>query len=154
MKPLAAGLVAVLCLSPAFADDDAKGDLAKLQGKWKAMIGPDMKVPLVLELKGNAASLTLIPTQGPAMRLSGEIKIDDKAKPKAWDFVNVKDSDGGDTGLDDLAIYEIDGDTLKVCSGGLGGPRPTEIKAADNGPPYLVSYTRVKDADKDKDKNK
>ena len=46
-------------------------------------------------------------------------------------------------------VYELDGDTLKVCSGG-GKARPTELKAVGKGG-MLNTFKRVKDEPK-KDK--
>jgi hypothetical protein len=43
-----------------------------------------------------------------------------------------------------LAIYEIDGDTLKICSGAPGGTRPTRFVGSSNPLdfPQLATYTR------------
>jgi uncharacterized protein (TIGR03067 family) len=147
---LAACLVIVSCAvsSPA-ADDAPSGDLAKLQGKWKGTVGPNQDIPLVMELKGKAVTLALTIPQGQDLELKGQVKLDDKAKPKTWDWIKFTRPDGEDA-PDNLALYELDGDTLKICSGGPGNARPTEFKAGDGGPPQIVTLTRVKDGSKEK----
>jgi uncharacterized protein (TIGR03067 family) len=77
------------------------------------------------------------------------VKIDEKAKPKTWDWTKFSGPDGQEV-PDNPAIYDIDGDSLKICSGGPGNARPTEFKAGEEGPPNLVTLTRLKDDEKGK----
>jgi len=127
------------------ADEAPKGDLGKMQGKWTGMIGPENNVPLVLVLKGNSVTINVTrPDTGQAIEFKGEIRIDEKTKPKQWDWAKFTAPNGEEV-PDNLAVYELDGDTLKVCSGGPGNPRPSELKAGDGGPPNLVTLTRAKD---------
>jgi uncharacterized protein (TIGR03067 family) len=145
----AASLIIVWCLSPTLADDPTKGDLAKVQGKWKGMVGREKNIPLVIEVKGNAATLTATRPEGDDFVLNGEVKLDDQAKPKKWDWMKFT-GPGGQEAPDNLGIYELEGDTLKICNGGPGNERPTEFKAGENGPPNLLTLTRVKEESKDK----
>ncbi|HEV3167459.1 MAG TPA: TIGR03067 domain-containing protein [Isosphaeraceae bacterium] len=157
MRLLAAAcLVIAVSASPArAADDDApKGDLAKVQGKWKGKltVGADQTViQLVMEIKNKNVTINVTPPDGEAIEIKGEIKLDEKAKPKAWDWTKFT-GPGGDAPGDNLAIYELDGDSLKICSGGPNNPRPTEMKAGDDGPPNLVTFTRSKEKDDAKSK--
>jgi hypothetical protein len=47
-------------------------------------------------------------------------------------------------GTADLAIYEIDADTLKVCWAELDAKRPTEFAAKNDGNEVLLVYKRQK----------
>ena len=89
-------------------------------------------------------SATFTTPEGEKRTIKGELKIDDKARPKTIDWVKFKAPDGEDL-PDNLAIYELDGDTFKVCNGGPNNPRPTELKAGDEGPPNLMIFKRQKD---------
>jgi uncharacterized protein (TIGR03067 family) len=71
-----------------------------------------------------------------------EYKLDPAAKVKAIDFVEK----GGRTAL---GIYELDGDTLKLClAEGKDPKRPTEMKPDGRMP--VVTLKRVKEEKKDK----
>jgi uncharacterized protein (TIGR03067 family) len=141
----ACGLLLVVA-PPARSDDEAlKGDLGKMQGKWTGMVGPEKNVPLVVVLKGNGVTINITaPDSGQVIEFKGEIRIDEKTKPKQWDWTKFTAPSGQEV-PDNLAVYELDGDTLKVCSGGPGNPRPSELKAGEGGPPNLVTLTRAKD---------
>jgi uncharacterized protein (TIGR03067 family) len=136
-------LVLATALGAAPADDAPQGDLAKLQGKWTTMAGPEKNIPLTLEIKGTAVTVNVTTPDGDAHTLKGEIKVDEKAKPKALDWVKLKTADG-DERPDNPAIYELDGDTFKVCNGGHDNPRPTEFKEGEGGF-SLLTFKRVKD---------
>jgi uncharacterized protein (TIGR03067 family) len=144
---LAAALVLPTALRA--ADDPApEGDLAKLQGKWKANVGPDKDIPIVVAIQGNSVTLTFTNRDGEKVEIKGEVKLDEKASPKACDWIHFKRPDGTDADPN-LGIYKIEGDTFTVCNGGPNNPRPTEFKDGDNGPPNLLVLERVKDqADK------
>jgi uncharacterized protein (TIGR03067 family) len=152
--PFAAACCFLLVVAPAARpDDDApKGDLGKLQGKWTGMSGPEKNVAIVLVLKGkNVTIKTTLPDGGQPVEHKGEIQIDEKTTPKQWDWTKFTRPDGTEE-PDRLAIYELDGDTLKLCVGGPGNARPSEFQQGENGPPNLVTLTRVKD-DIKKDSN-
>lgn len=138
-------LVAIAATPALRADDPApEGDLARLQGKWKATVGENKDIPVLLEIKGNAAVATFTNQRGETIELKGEVKLDETASPKALDWVNFKNLDG-EPAQPNLAIYKLEGDTFTVCNGGPGNPRPTEFKDGDNGPPNVLLFARVKD---------
>ena len=72
----------------------------------------------------------------------GMLKLDPTAKPKAVDIMYTSGPVKGET---DKAIYEIDGDTLKVCySLEPDAERPTEFASKPDGKVFVLSYKRVK----------
>jgi uncharacterized protein (TIGR03067 family) len=67
-------------------------------------------------------------------------KLDPSKSPKTLD---AKVTDGPNKGAVILGIYEISGDTLKVCFDPEGKKRPTEFKS-ESGSQTLVVHKRVK----------
>lgn len=135
---------------PVIADDAPKGDLARLQGKWSAKVGPDKDVPLTLEIKDKTANI-VIKLGDQDRSLKGEFTLDETKTPKHWDWTKFKNAEGQDV-ADNLSIYKIEGDTLTLCSGGPGNDRPTAFEAGDNGPPILIVFTKAKDEPKPEEK--
>ena len=126
------------------ADDSAlKGDLAKLQGKWTAKGGPDMDIPIIITIKGNAVSCKVTLKDGTEVASNGEIKLDESAKPhKTIDWRKFTRPDGQEA-PENLGIYSFEGDDFKICNGGPGNERPTEFKAGEgNGPPRVIILKR------------
>lgn len=147
MRRLLAGwIVLAIAAGASLAADDAalSGDLAKVQGKWKAMVGPNSDIPLLIELKGKNVTISVRPPDGEERSFKGEVKLDEKASPKTWDWVKFTRPDG-EAAPDRLGIYELAGDTLKICSSNPDEPRPTELKADEAAPFRLVTFTRQKD---------
>ena len=108
----------------ALADDDAKKDaikqdMKKLEGSWK-MVSMEMNgkkatdeeikgaADLRLVFKGNTGSIR----NKDNVLSEGTITIDPTKKPKTLDLKVTK---GRNSGKTSLAIYELDGDTLKAC---------------------------------------
>ena len=50
-----------------------------------------------------------------------------------------------DIGVGMVGIYELDGDTLKICWRERSGGRPTEFAAADDPETCLGTFERVKE---------
>jgi uncharacterized protein (TIGR03067 family) len=71
----------------------------------------------------------------------GTTKLDPSAKPKALDITGTE---GPNKGKTILAIYERNGDTLRVCYDLSGKGRPTEFKTREGTQLFLVTYTREK----------
>lgn len=121
--------------------EEIKGDLAKLQGEWGALAGPEKNVPVTVKIQGKTVSLAFA-INGEDREMKGELKLDDTAKPhKTIDWVKFIRPDGEEAPAN-LGIYTLDGDKWTVCSGGPGKERPTEIKAGEGGPPTLIVFTK------------
>ena len=121
--------------------DEIKGDLAKLQGEWGALVGPEKNVPVTVKIAGKTVSLAFA-INGEDREMKGELKLDDAARPhKTIDWVKFVRPDGEEAPAN-LGIYTLDGDKWTVCSGGPGNERPSEMKAGEGGPPNLIVFTK------------
>jgi uncharacterized protein (TIGR03067 family) len=121
----------------------ADGDADKLKGKWSAKVGPNQDVPITIEFKDKSLEIAIETGDGQNLTIHGEYKLDEKAKPKTIDFLNFK-SDDGNAHEDNKGIYELTGDTLKICTGGPGNTRPTEFFPAEEGGRGTITLSRVK----------
>ena len=72
---------------------------------------------------------------------NGTITIDPAAKPKAMIVTGVTGPNAGKTFP---AIYEFNGDTLRICYDLSGAKRPTEFSTTPGTKLYLVDYERAK----------
>jgi uncharacterized protein (TIGR03067 family) len=146
MRTMLPAVVITLSAGAVWADDETpKGDLAKLQGTWKGTIGPNQDVPVTVKIDGKSVTATFTNDEGKEVALKGEMKVDDKAKPKTVDFVKFTDPDGKEM-PDNLGIYELNDDEWKVCNGGANNPRPTEFKEGEEGGQHLLVLKREKAA--------
>jgi uncharacterized protein (TIGR03067 family) len=71
----------------------------------------------------------------------GTYTIDATTTPKS---MIVTGTEGPNRGKTFPAIYEINGDTLRICYDLSGAKRPTEFKSVAGTQLYLVTYTRKK----------
>jgi uncharacterized protein (TIGR03067 family) len=112
--------------------DEPKGDLAKLQGEWTGMAGPEKNVLVTVTFKVTSAVVEITRPDGEVFKPTSTIKLDETAKPhKTIDWTGLTRPDGTAIG-DNLGIYIFESETtLKVCSGGPGNARPTEFKDGD-----------------------
>jgi uncharacterized protein (TIGR03067 family) len=131
---LASGFVAVTAAEP---DDDKA-----MQGTW---------TPVMAELAGQAtpeAALKLIVLKIVAGKYEvsvggkldrGTCALDTTVKPKGMTLMGTE---GPNQGKTFRCIYELEGDTLRVCYDLSGQKAPTDFKTAPGTPLYLVTYTR------------
>ncbi len=142
LKPFVA-LTLVLTFSlAAWGGGGKDGD--SIQGTWlpsAAELGgkafPDeVRKSMKLVVKDDKYTVTV----GKAVD-QGTVKLNPKAKPKALDIAGT---DGPNKGKTILAIYERDGDTLRVCYDLSGKGRPAEFKTKEGTPLFLVTYKREK----------
>jgi uncharacterized protein (TIGR03067 family) len=147
--PPLAVFACLLVSATAPADDKSpEGDLAKIQGKWSTMIGPDKTVPMTMEVKGSELTILVTTFTGRGYTIKGQLKVDESAKPKTMDWIKL--ATNGKEGPDIQSIYELDGDTLKICGGGPGRERPTIFKGDDSTDARSRSLVLKRDKDEPK----
>ena len=142
-----AGLALMTMLTVAVATiaqaDDAK-DREVVQGEWLPTTAELAGVPfpdqilktIKLIVKGDKYTTTV----GKQVD-QGTIKLKPDAKPKEMDIVGVE---GPNKGKTIQAIYERDGDTLRICYDLSGKGRPSEFKTKEGTQFFLVVYKREK----------
>lgn len=138
---LSIALALMLSFSLAARSADTKESDA-LQGTWLPSTAelagqpfPDeVRKTIKLVVKDDKYTVTV----GKAVD-QGTVKLTPSAKPKELDITGT---DGPNKGKTILAIYERDGDTLRVCYDLSGKARPTEFKTKADTPLFLVTYKR------------
>lgn len=143
---VALSLVLGLFASSIFADDkaDMEKELKQLQGSWtfESVEAAGNKLPseqfkgITVTMDGEKYTVKL----GDQVVEAAKQKIDPSKSPKTMD---ITVTEGPNKGKSYLAIYEINGDTLKVCFDPEGKKRPTEFKG-DVGSQTLVVHKRVR----------
>ena len=78
--------------------------------------------------------------RGDQILFEGTIKLDPTKKPKAEDATQT--SEGENKGKTFLSIYEIDGDTLKICTAEPGKDRPAEFSSKPGSGHFLRVFKR------------
>jgi uncharacterized protein (TIGR03067 family) len=147
---LFAALVVGLVLACSWARADerenaAKEEAKKLEGAW---------MPIEMEMAG--VKLPEAATKGIELVISGDhYKVTTASEgkdegttryypdqtPKA---IDITGTEGPNKGKTFLAIYELDGDKLKVCYDLAGKERPKEFKTKPNTQQFLAVYRKRK----------
>jgi len=138
--------VCILTAAPlmAFSADEISDEKA-MQGTWvpvKAELSgqpwteEQLRV-IVLKLKDGQYEVSVA---GKVDR--GAYTLDPKSTPKA---MTITGAEGPNKGKTFLCIYEISGDTLRVCYDLSGQKTPTDFATAKGTLLYLVTYTRKKE---------
>ena len=137
-------LFSALPAQPEQQADAVKGELQKLQGTWQIELQEEDGMKLAEdELKGRTLSfgknLFLI-RQNTKMVQIGKLKIDPSKSPKTINTVIEKGAHEGDILP---GIYQLEGDTLKVCLSTDGDQRPKEFKTEPKSGRMLLVCKRV-----------
>jgi uncharacterized protein (TIGR03067 family) len=147
-------LVLAIALFPAgsaFAGDDAKAEIKKLEGTWVGVsaVSAGKDVPaeraqsLSLTMKADG---TWTMTDG-TETWNGTFTVDATKSPKTANFVILSGKNKDHTTLD---IYEVDGDTFRCCyvivptEKESDKERPTKFKSEDGSPQILSVMKRQK----------
>jgi uncharacterized protein (TIGR03067 family) len=133
----------ILCLAASGRGADAKA-AAEIEGTWlpaTAELGGKMLPDEVLKsiklvIKDDRYTVTV----GKALD-QGTLKRNDTAKPRKMDITGTE---GPNKGKTIPAIYELNGDTLRICYDLSGTSHPTEFKTTEGSKRYLVTYKREK----------
>jgi uncharacterized protein (TIGR03067 family) len=138
---------AALGWSGAAADDkaDLEKEVRKFQGTWtfescetggKQLPASELK-GLILIFEGDKHTVK----KGDEVIQVGTQKLDPSKSPKT---IDVTMTEGPNKGAVMLGIYEIDGDTLKVCFDPQGKNRPTEFKSPPGSETFVNVHKRVR----------
>jgi uncharacterized protein (TIGR03067 family) len=144
MKTVPCVCIATVLFAATAWSQDAAAERKLLQGAWlptAAELGENpfdeatlKTIKLVVE--GDKYTVTV----GESID-KGAVKIDPGAMPKTMDIIGA---DGPNKGKTFLAIYELNGDTLRVCYDLTGKARPTEFKTKKGELVFLATYKREK----------
>jgi uncharacterized protein (TIGR03067 family) len=129
------------------ADDkvNLEKEVKKFQGTWtfesseaggEKLLADGLK-GLVLIFEGDKHTVK----KGDEVIQVGTQKLDPSKSPKT---IDVTMTEGPQKGAVMLGIYEINGDTLKVCFDAEGKKRPTEFKSAPGSQTFVNVHKRTK----------
>jgi uncharacterized protein (TIGR03067 family) len=124
---------------------DVEKELKKFQGTWTfESVEAGGKEQPAAEFKGMTVTFEgdkFTVKKGEEVIQVGTQKLDASRSPKTIDVTVVE---GLSKGAVMLGIYEISGDTLKVCFDPEGKNRPTEFKSASGSQTFVAVHKRVK----------
>src|SRR5438034_3699541 len=134
LKPIVAITLVLTCSLTARSDDARDSDA--IQGTWLPSTGeiwgrgfPDNELK-TMKLMFKDGTCTA--TYGQEVR-QGTFKLNPAAKPKEMDLT-------GTDGKPNRVIYELDGDTLRICYDLSGKSRPTEFKTRERTQLLLITF--------------
>ena len=139
---------AVLAVTTLLFSQNTRADDAKaIEGTWKVesaeaggkKIESEDLMTLVVKITGARYEVRIKDKVD-----AGTLALDEKQTPKTMD---ATDTEGDDVGKVVKAIYELNGDTLRVCYPLDGGERPKEFATKEGSPVLLVTYKREKKAE-------
>jgi len=119
-------------------------DIKAMEGTWRAATAEAGGKPVDSEdLKKLVVTITddHYTVQTKDGTEAGTLKVDETQKPRTMDATRTE---GFEAGKVIKAVYEITGDTLRVCYALDGGERPTELATKDGSPWLLITYQREK----------
>lgn len=139
------GIAAMLLVGSAFAADTRDAEVSKkLVGTWQmkeaTLAGEALEADTVkaLQLEMTDGKYTLKGAESPD---KGTWVIRTGQKPFEMD---IKGTDGPHKDQSILAIFELDGDKLRVCYDLSGQARPKAFESKENTTQFLAQYERVK----------
>jgi len=144
MKSILYICLAVVLTMTAFAAESI-GDDKAIQGRWKpvtAQLGGQPMPDAILK------TISLKLTDGKYEAFVGDepdrgtYSLDSGSSPKGMTVVGTE---GPNRGRTFPAIYELNGDTLRICYDLSGAKRPSEFKSLPGTKLYLVTYNRKKE---------
>jgi uncharacterized protein (TIGR03067 family) len=133
------GLATAMTLAALAAD---LSDTKSIEGSWAPVKGELGGRPIAeqvlktISLKLTEGKYEVVADGHPD---SGTYTLDSTTAPKA---ITVSGTDGPNKGKTFPCIYELHGDSLRICYDLSGRKRPTEFKSLTGTKLYLVTYNR------------
>jgi uncharacterized protein (TIGR03067 family) len=155
MRTYGLAVLAIVCLIAGVgvraADGDAKEaavtkDLEAFRGSWRLISREaDGKKSSEEEIKDTIVTIDglgkLSARRGDKLIAEGTLKLGPTKKPKTIDLAITEGERKGQT---HLGIYEIEGDTFRVCRARPGGERPADFSAKAGSGRTLIVFKRNK----------
>jgi uncharacterized protein (TIGR03067 family) len=131
-------------LTFAFTPPAQADDLKALQGTWKLesaeargqKVESEEAKDIVVKIMGERYEVRIKDKID-----GGTLKLDETQKPKTMD---ATDTEGDDVGKVVKAIYELSGDTLRVCHAGDDDERPKEMATKEDSSVIIMTFKREK----------
>jgi erythromycin esterase len=124
---------------------EVRKELKRLEGTWEvvSLVQDGDEKPLEGTTKGLQAVFTEDERTlkvGATVFARGRHRIDPRTRPR---WIDLTITEGSLRGQVLRGIYDLDGDTLRICLGMKGGPRPTEmVSKPDSGYTLMVHKAR------------
>ena len=133
-----------IAMLPAAEGGASADEIKKLQGQWQiaAMEREGSEIPhedikdVVVDVQGTTYKLLNVDNEH-----GGTFSVDDSKEPKQMD-IKQQSGPGGERVL--KAIYELKGDTFRVCYAQEGGDRPTTFSGGADSKQVIITYQRKK----------
>jgi uncharacterized protein (TIGR03067 family) len=137
-------LLAVAGWTRTAANDEAKSDLAKLQGEWVMVAGnadgEEMPAAFLTTAKRVCANDETTVTIGGQLIMKAKFTLDATKTPKTIDY---QATDGPTKGRKHLGIYEFAGEQVKFCFGSPDAARPTDFTSRPGEGRTLSTWKRA-----------
>ena len=140
MKYIVCLCLAVVVSPAAFAAD--LPDTKTVEGSWtpiKAELGGQPMPDAILKTISLKLADGKYEAMGGGRPDYGTYSLDTAVQPKS---MSVTSTNGPNQGKTFPCIYELNGDTLRICYDLSGTKRPTEFKSVAGTQLYLVTYSR------------
>lgn len=147
-------LTAVLSVSGATAADDPKNDHERLEGTWKVVSSVIDGQPVPAERLKDMRVIhghhkdgkhEFAVKKGDEVQSRGVVTHEEDKKPKVFD---VTYTEGLNKGKTFHGIYEVEGDTLKLCWSMMGEDHPKEFASKAGSKTTLRVYKKESEKEK------
>lgn len=138
-RVLGVTIVCLLAVATVQADGlkDLNGNWIPSEGQLNGKKAPD---DFISALKLTIADGKYTVTVG-ELKDTGKLSVDASKKPATMD---IQAEEGPNKGKTILAIYELSGDTLKICYQLGAGERPKDFQSTKDNKQFVVTYNRQK----------
>lgn len=141
--------VSLFALATIASGMSGESDLDRLQGTWNvtatesdgASGAKEINERTTFTFAKDKMHDQFTPEKGKPIRITYTVSLDATKKPKTIDLTFT---DGPLKGEKLNGIYDIDGDTLKLCMGRADAKRPTEFKAPKGSDAVMQTLKRAK----------